>query len=96
MLVEGEQPKQLRVSDADRKQMIRAVIEEIRPSLRRDGGDCQLLEIDGNKVMVKLTGACMFCKFSGATLEGIQARLIERLGEFVRLIPIAGTGKARH
>ncbi|WP_024512263.1 NifU family protein [Bradyrhizobium sp. ARR65] len=96
MLVEGEQPKQLRVTDAGREQIIRAVIEEIRPNLRRDGGDCELFEIDGNNVMVKLTGACMFCKFSGATLEGIQARLIERLGEFVRLIPIASAGKARH
>jgi Fe-S cluster biogenesis protein NfuA len=70
--------------------VIRAVIDEIRPALQRDGGDCQLIEIDGNKVMVKLTGACVFCKLSSATLEGIQSRLVERLGELVRLIPVAG------
>jgi len=76
---------------ADKEQVIRAVIDEIRPNLRRDGGDCELVEICGNKVMVRLTGACVLCKLSSATLEGIQARIIEKLGEFVRLVPVAGT-----
>lgn len=79
----------------DREQIIRAVIDEIRPNLRRDGGDCELIEICGNKVHVKLTGACMFCKLSSATLEGIQAKIVEKLGELVRLIPVAGA-PARH
>jgi Fe-S cluster biogenesis protein NfuA len=96
MLVEAEQSKQSPSAETDRADIIRAVIEEIRPNLQRDGGDCQLIEIDGNKIMVKLTGACVFCKLSSATLEGIQARLVERLGEFVRLIPVAGAAKARH
>lgn len=79
----------------DREQIIRAVIDEIRPNLRRDGGDCELIEICGNKVHVKLTGACMFCKLSSATLEGIQAKIVEKLGELVRLIPVAGA-PSRH
>lgn len=82
-------------SPGDREQIIRAVIDEIRPNLRRDGGDCELIEICGNKVHVKLTGACMFCKLSSATLEGIQAKIVEKLGELVRLIPVAGA-PARH
>lgn len=61
--------------------------------MRRDGGDCELIEICGNKVMVKLTGACVFCKLSSATLEGIQARIVEKLGELVRLIPVAGAAR---
>jgi len=93
MLIETEDLKQL---PTDRATIIKAVIEEIRPNLQRDGGDCQLIEIDGNKILVKLTGACVFCKLSSATLEGIQARLVEKLGEFVRLIPVAGAAKARH
>lgn len=72
------------------------MIEEVRPNLKRDGGDCELVEIDGNKIMVKLAGACIFCKLASATLEGIQARMIEKLGEFVRLVPVAGAAKARH
>lgn len=97
MLVESEQQKQLPAAEpSDREQIVRVVLDEIRPNLKRDGGDCELIEIDGNKIMVKLTGACVFCKLASATLEGIQARLIERLGEFVRLIPVAGAAKARH
>ncbi|MGJ4895872.1 NifU family protein [Bradyrhizobium sp. HKCCYLRH2060] len=96
MLVESqgivEAPSQM----SERERIIRAVIEEVRPNLKRDGGDCELVEIDGNKIMVKLAGACIFCKLASATLEGIQARMIEKLGEFVRLVPVAGAAKARH
>jgi Fe-S cluster biogenesis protein NfuA len=93
MLVESEIAKQLPSVDSERTAIIKAVIEEIRPNLQRDGGDCQLIEIDGNKIMVKLTGACVFCKLSSATLEGIQAKVVERLGELVRIIPVAGAAK---
>jgi Fe-S cluster biogenesis protein NfuA len=97
MLVETEQLKQLpAVEPTDRERIVQAVLDEVRPNLKRDGGDCELIGIDGNKIMVKLTGACVFCKLASATLEGIQARLVERLGEFVRLIPVAGPAKARH
>ena len=97
MLVESEHHNQLPAAESnERERVVRAVFDEIRPNLKRDGGDCELLEIDGNKIMVRLTGACVFCKLASATLEGIQARLIERLGEFVRLIPVAGAAKARH
>ncbi|WP_426441235.1 NifU family protein [Bradyrhizobium genosp. P] len=95
MPVEPEQMKQAPGTEPDREQIIRDVIEEARLNLRRDGGDCQLVAIDGSKIMVKLTGACVFCKLSSATLEGIQARLIERLGEFVRLVPVPGAADAR-
>ena len=96
MLLESEHSKQAATVQADRVQIIKAVIEEVRPNLRRDGGDCELIEINGNKVMVKLTGACVFCKLSSATLEGIQARIVEKLGELVRLIPVAGGARAQH
>lgn len=96
MLVEAEQVTQAPAEVTERERTIRAVIDEVRPNLQRDGGDCQLIEIIGNKVMVKLTGACVFCKLSSATLEGIQSLLVERLGELVRIIPVAGPSKARH
>ena len=100
MLVESELPTQLPAADDERTRTIKAVIEEIRPNLQRDGGDCELLEIDGNKIMVRLTGACIFCKLSSATLEGIQSKIVVRLGELIRVIPVAGASagavKARH
>jgi Fe-S cluster biogenesis protein NfuA len=96
MLLESEHSKEAKSPRDERIAVIQAVIDEVRPNLRRDGGDCELIEVDGNKVMVKLTGACVFCKLSSATLEGIQARIVERLGELVRLIPVAGGVKAKH
>lgn len=83
------------VQDARLKQ-IEEVIAEIRPNLKRDGGDCELLGVEGNKIMVRLSGACVFCKLSSATLEGIQSRLVERLGELVRVVPVMGGVKASH
>ncbi|SFK02260.1 NifU family protein [Methylocapsa palsarum] len=82
------------VAEAERARLIKEAIEEIRPNLKRDGGDCELIEIAGNKVMVRLTGACVFCKLSSATLDGIQTRIVEKLGEFVRLVPVAGGVRA--
>ena len=96
MLVETQGIVEAPAQMSERERIIRAVIEEVRPNLKRDGGDCELVEIDGNKVMVRLAGACIFCKLASATLEGIQARMIEKLGEFVRLVPVAGAPKARH
>lgn len=83
-------------TEGARLQTIRDVIETIRPNLRRDGGDCELISVDGNKINVKLTGACVFCKLSSATLEGIQAKLVEALGEFVRVIPVPMGFRAGH
>ena len=97
MLVESEDRSNCRHATTSGAGIIKAVIEEIRPNLQRDGGDCQLIEIDGNKIMVKLTGACVFCKLSSATLEGIQSRVVERLGELVRTHPGRWpAAKARH
>ena len=68
--------------------LIEQTIETIRPSLQRDGGDCELIDVDGNRVMVKLTGACVGCHLSGATIEGVQAKLVEALGIPLIVIPV--------
>ena len=55
LLVETASSRELR-----RAALIEEAIEEIRPNLKRDGGDCELVELDGAKVMVRLTGAWYF------------------------------------
>jgi NifU-like protein len=51
---------------------------DIRPALKRDGGDIQLVDVDGNRVLVKLRGACATCQLSQATLRDfVEARLRE-------------------
>ena len=46
-------------------QLVSKVIdEEIRPSLKKDGGDIELIDIEGQKVVVALRGACIGCPSS--------------------------------
>jgi NifU-like protein len=78
-------PKPL--TNLQRIRLIEETIEEIRPLLKKDGGDCELLDVDGSNVMVKLSGACVGCQAASMTVGGIQERLSARLGAPVRVIP---------
>jgi NifU-like protein len=61
--------------------LIQQVInEEIRPVLLADGGDVELHDVDGDLVLVKLTGACHGCASSGDTVRyAIAAQLRDRV-----------------
>lgn len=78
-----------RMTNLQRIRRIEMVLESIRPTLQRDHGDVELLEVEGKNVYVKLTGACTGCQMASMTLGGIQQRLIEDLGEFVKVIPVS-------
>jgi NifU-like protein len=75
------------MTTVQRIRRIETVIESIRPNLRMDGGDAELVEVDGNIVYIKMTGACSGCGMASMTIGGIQQRLMEELGEFIRVIP---------
>lgn len=80
-----------RVSEGDtleRITVIEAAIEEIRPYLKRDGGDCELVDVEGNTIYVRLTGACVGCHMASVTIGGVQERLIAMLGVPLRVIPV--------
>jgi Fe-S cluster biogenesis protein NfuA len=74
---------------AARRELIAATIESIRPNLKRDGGDCELIDVQGDKVFVKMTGACVGCQLSSMTLNGVQAKLVEATGRMIRLVPVS-------
>lgn len=60
--------------------LIQEVLTEIRPMLVADGGDVELYDVDGDRVLVNLKGACSSCGSSTATLKGaIKTRLQERV-----------------
>lgn len=83
-----------KMTNLQRIRRIEMVLESIRPTLQRDHGDVELLEVDGKNVYVKLTGACTGCQMASMTLSGIQQRLIEELGEFVKVIPVSAAAAA--
>jgi NifU-like protein len=66
---------------------IEEVLEALRPNLRADHGDVELVDVDGKSVYVNLIGACSGCQMAAMTLGGIQQKLIEALGEFVKVVP---------
>lgn len=52
--------------------------KEIRPALKKDGGDIELLDVDGNRVLVALRGMCANCQVAQFTLKDVvEARLRE-------------------
>jgi NifU-like protein len=59
--------------------LIEKVIEsDIRPGLQKDHGDMELIDVDGNKVIVKFQGACASCSRSQVTLKNhVEAKLRE-------------------
>ncbi|MFO8084852.1 MAG: Fe-S cluster assembly protein NifU [Desulfobacterales bacterium] len=51
---------------------------EIRPALKQDGGDIELIDVVGNQVLVKLRGTCAKCAASQVTLKHyVEAKLQE-------------------
>ena len=63
---------------------VELVLDEVRPYLMADGGNCELVEIDGPIVKLRLNGACGSCPSSMTTLTmGIKRRLMERIPEIV-------------
>ena len=61
-------------------------LDRMRPFLQADGGDIELVSIDGNSATVRLTGVCAGCPSALITLQvGVEAAIREELPEFDRL-----------
>ncbi|PPJ49295.1 NifU family protein [Rhizobium sp. KAs_5_22] len=73
---------------ARRRPLIEAALEAIRPNLQRDGGDCQLVKLEGDAVYIRLSGACVGCQLASVTIHGVRQKLIEAIGMPLRVIPV--------
>jgi len=65
------------MNDDELKNKVNIVIDKLRPYLKNDGGDMELIEItDDKKVRVRLLGACQNCSISPVTLKaGLEESL---------------------
>jgi Fe-S cluster biogenesis protein NfuA len=59
------------------KEKVQAAIEKIRPMLKADGGDVELVDIVDGIVQVRLQGACSGCPMSQMTLKNGIERIIK-------------------
>ena len=65
---------------------VEQVLDELRPYLMADGGNVELVEIDGPVVRLRLQGACGSCPSSTMTLRmGIERRLREFIPEIAEV-----------
>lgn len=68
------------LSNIQKIKMIEEVIDqEIRPSLQQDGGDIDLVDVIGNRVLVATRGACAVCKSSEMTLKNFVETKLQEL-----------------
>jgi NifU-like protein len=74
---EARPPTRPQLSNIKKIRMIEETLErEIRPSLKHDGGDIELIDVIGNRVLVATRGACAVCKASEITLKQfVEAKL---------------------
>ncbi len=73
------------------EQRIEAVLAQVRPALRLDGGGIELIKFDPTTgaVHVKLQGACVGCAMSQITLKmGVEAALQDAIPEVLEVISV--------
>ncbi len=71
------------------KEKVEAALDKIRPALRADGGDIELVDVKDGVATVKLTGACGSCPMSAMTLRmGVERVIKEEVPEIKELIAL--------
>jgi NifU-like protein len=72
-------PEKKKLTNIQKISLIEETLErEIKPALQKDGGNIELIDVDGNRVLVKLIGTCATCKASQLTLKNyVEIRLQE-------------------
>lgn len=66
-----------RMTNVQRMQkVLKTIDEEIRPQLEMDGGDIELVEVEGSKVVVALRGRCAQCRSSQVTIKNLVEKTL--------------------
>jgi hypothetical protein len=76
-------PRALTIENVER------VLDELRPYLMADGGNVEVVELDGPVVKVRLQGACGSCPSSTMTLKmGIERKMRESIPEVTEVVQV--------
>lgn len=68
------------MTEALMEDKVMEVLDKLRPFLLRDGGDCELVDVEDGIVKLRLLGACGSCPSSTITLKaGIERALMEEV-----------------
>jgi NifU-like protein len=79
-------------------QLIQQTInEQVRPALRAHGGNIELIDVEGNKVLVAFRGMCAQCKTSEFTMKDVvEAKLREFVSEDLYVEEDKDSPEAQH
>jgi len=85
--------KKRKLTNIQKIQLVQQTInEQIRPALRADGGDIQLIDVDGNKVLVSFRGMCAQCKLAEFTMKDVvEAKLREFVSDDLFVVEDEGS-----
>jgi Fe-S cluster biogenesis protein NfuA len=68
------------------RERVEAVLDRVRPFMQADGGDIELIDINGNSADVRLKGMCAGCPSAHMTLYlGVESAIREEIPEFETL-----------
>jgi len=85
------QEKPVKLTNMRKMQLIQETLEnEVRPQLWADGGDLELIDIDGNNVQVAFRKACAGCASSGYTAKFVEQKLRELVSSDITVQEVQG------
>jgi NifU-like protein len=80
-------PPAKKLSNIQKIALIQEIIEkEIRPGLQAHGGDVELIDVEGDKVVISLRAMCTGCLMADVTIKGIEKKLKELVSEELTVI----------
>ncbi len=92
--VECDPAGRVPLTNIKRMQMVEETIVNIlRPALQKDGGDLELVDIDGKKVYVAFRGSCANCMMSNVTLKNlVEGKLRELVEDDIEVFEVEKQG----
>jgi NifU-like protein len=84
-------PEKPKMTNIQKIMKIQEIFEhEIKPALKMDGGDIELVDVDGNRVLVALRGVCTECPAADVTLKQyVEKKLQEFVSEDLEVVEVA-------
>ena len=65
------------------------VVERVRPAIQADGGDIEVVGVDGSDLLIRLRGRCVGCPSAERTLrDGLELRLRREVSGFGRVVAV--------
>jgi Fe-S cluster biogenesis protein NfuA len=69
---------------------VQRALDEVRPNLQMDGGDVELVSVEGGEVFVRLKGHCVGCPISALTVkQGLEVALRQMVPGVERVIAVS-------